>query len=201
MKMDLCDLRRNLRAFFFAKDRDVSLQPNRHFYLGNGAILDDATTFVGMIVMFSGYEGDLPDNWAICDGNNGTPPLQDRFIIGAGSTYAVGAVGGAATINIAHSHSGNTGYESSHTHSNGSYATDNDTHAHSISHVFDLIAESGVTLNVVISSTTANDTHSHDVTGTSSAGSSHRHSISSSLSAAQSILPPFYALAFVMRLS
>ena len=59
------------------------------------------------IIAFSGTVDQIPAGWALCDGNNGTPDLRDRFIIGAGGTYAVDATGGAtsqtATI------SGNTG--------------------------------------------------------------------------------------------
>ena len=54
------------------------------------------TSFVtGMILMFTGSTA--PSGWAFCDGNNGTPDLRDRFIVGAGSTYNVAATGGAAT--------------------------------------------------------------------------------------------------------
>lgn len=35
---------------------------------------------------------------AICNGNNTTHDLRDRFIVGAGSTYAVGNIGGANTV-------------------------------------------------------------------------------------------------------
>jgi len=38
--------------------------------------------------------------WALCNGNNGTPNLQDRFIVGAGSSYIVGATGGANTVTL-----------------------------------------------------------------------------------------------------
>ena len=50
----------------------------------------------GLISMWSGAEDAVPDGWALCNGENGTPDLRDRFIVGAGSTYAVGDVGGEA---------------------------------------------------------------------------------------------------------
>ena len=50
----------------------------------------------GIIVAWSGSEDDIPDGWHLCDGTNGTPNLRDRFIVGAGNTYAVGAKGGEA---------------------------------------------------------------------------------------------------------
>jgi len=49
----------------------------------------------GLIVLWSGAIVDLPDGWVLCDGNNGTPNLQDRFLVGAGVSYAVGATGGS----------------------------------------------------------------------------------------------------------
>ena len=50
----------------------------------------------GLIMAWSGAADDLPANTALCNGENGTPDLRDRFIIGAGSGYAVGASGGSA---------------------------------------------------------------------------------------------------------
>ncbi|NTW30935.1 MAG: hypothetical protein HGA33_06640, partial [Candidatus Moranbacteria bacterium] len=48
----------------------------------------------GMIVMWSGSIGDIPDGWALCDGDNGTPDLTDRFVVGAGGDFDSGATGG-----------------------------------------------------------------------------------------------------------
>lgn len=50
----------------------------------------------GMILLWSGTVVDIPDGWHLCDGTNGTPDLRDKFVAGAGSTYAPGATGGAA---------------------------------------------------------------------------------------------------------
>lgn len=41
----------------------------------------------GIICMWSGSLDTIPNGWALCDGNNGTPNLRDRFVIGAGSSY------------------------------------------------------------------------------------------------------------------
>ena len=51
----------------------------------------------GVIVMWSGAVSEIPNGWVLCDGNNGTPCLLDRFVVGAGSTYNVGDTGGEAT--------------------------------------------------------------------------------------------------------
>lgn len=48
----------------------------------------------GAIILYSGST--IPDGWALCDGNNGTPDLTDRFVIGAGKSYQVNDTGGEA---------------------------------------------------------------------------------------------------------
>lgn len=47
--------------------------------------------------MFNGSTSNIPSGWAICNGSNGTPDLRNRFIVAAGSTYALGAKGGETT--------------------------------------------------------------------------------------------------------
>lgn len=39
----------------------------------------------GVIVMWSGEVDEIPEGWALCDGNSGTPDLRSRFIVGADS--------------------------------------------------------------------------------------------------------------------
>jgi len=60
----------------------------------------------GGIIMWSGATEEIPAGWALCDGvertlpdgSKKTPPdLMDRFIVGAGSSYGVGTIGGEAT--------------------------------------------------------------------------------------------------------
>ncbi len=65
----------------------------------------------GGVIMWSGSKDAIPSGWALCDGNNGTPDLRNRFIVGAGSDYTVGATGGTLSSNLAHSHTVNN-----HTH-------------------------------------------------------------------------------------
>jgi len=97
----------------------------------------------GMILLWSGSIASVPSGWALCDGTNGTPNLRDRFIIGAGSTYAVNATGGSATATLAttnlpsHTHSisasGTTGLQSNgHTHTfSGTTSGQSADHTHS----------------------------------------------------------------------
>jgi hypothetical protein len=59
----------------------------------------------GCILLWSGSIGSIPSGWLICDGTSGTPDLRDRFVVGAGSTYAVAATGGSANaIVVSHNH-------------------------------------------------------------------------------------------------
>jgi hypothetical protein len=59
----------------------------------------------GGILLWSGSIGSIPAGYVLCNGNNGTPDLRDRFIVGAGSTYAVDATGGSAdSILPTHTH-------------------------------------------------------------------------------------------------
>lgn len=52
---------------------------------------------LGTIVIWSGTAEDIPDGWALCDGQDGRPDLRDKFVLGAGTAHAVGATGGEET--------------------------------------------------------------------------------------------------------
>jgi microcystin-dependent protein len=62
------------------------------------------TVPVGGIIMWSGTIANVPSGWALCNGQtvNGkvTPDLRDRFVIGAGNTYAVGTTGGGTNVTL-----------------------------------------------------------------------------------------------------
>ncbi len=72
----------------------------------------------GAIILWSGSIGAIPSGYTICDGTLSTPDLRDRFIVGAGSTYAVGATGGSAdSIIVSHTHTAtSTVTDPTHTH-------------------------------------------------------------------------------------
>lgn len=61
------------------------------------AIVEQAKIPRGIITMWTGATNAVPSGWALCDGNNGTPNLKDRFIVGAGQSYGVGNTGGSIT--------------------------------------------------------------------------------------------------------
>lgn len=55
---------------------------------------ESSTLPKGSIIPWFGKLVDIPAGYAICDGNNGTPDLRDRFIVGAGNTYKLSDIGG-----------------------------------------------------------------------------------------------------------
>lgn len=54
------------------------------------------------IILWWGQISTIPAGWALCDGTNGTPDLRDRFVVGAGGSRGVGAVGAVSntTANV-----------------------------------------------------------------------------------------------------
>lgn len=63
---------------------------------------------IGAILAWKGAIIDIPDGYLLCDGNNGTPDLRDRMIIGAGDTYAPDDTGGAVNHNHTFTGDGHT---------------------------------------------------------------------------------------------
>jgi microcystin-dependent protein len=85
-------------------------------FIGQGALVR------GMIIMWSGAINAIPNGWALCNGQNGTPDLRDRFVVATGSTYNPGNTGGQDSVTLsanqmpAHSHSGTTSQAGNHQH-------------------------------------------------------------------------------------
>lgn len=149
----------------------------------------------GGIIMWSGSIASVPTGWFLCDGTNSTPDLRNKFIIGA-SADAAGiaktSVTGSATqsggskdaIAVAHTHTGTT--------------TSNGAHSHNLTNVYPGPATySGGASAYVPWTGTVNGT----AATTDSAGA-HTHSFitdSTGSSGTDANLPPYYALAFIMK--
>ncbi|MFA6914202.1 MAG: hypothetical protein WCQ83_03255 [Endomicrobiia bacterium] len=81
----------------------VTIGSDKHFIVDS----DNAKSIVGTteyymvpkgaIIIWSGAIDKIPSGWVLCDGSNGTPNLTDRFVLGAGNSYAVGISSGEAT--------------------------------------------------------------------------------------------------------
>ena len=143
----------------------------------NGGVT--ATTFTGNgvipgggIIMWSGAVNRIPSGWALCNGGNGTPNLQNRFIIGAGDSYNPNDKGGATQVKLVagnlppHTHNYYDIYYSERSGNNSYYGShDSDSDNNPFAYQFLRTSESGNGLN----------------------------------STPFDILPPYYALAFIMR--
>ncbi len=138
----------------------------------------------GMISLWYGAIGSVPTGWYLCDGSNGTPDLRDRFIVGAGSTYSVSQTGGSAdSIVVSHTH----------TASSTSSVTD-PGHLHSV----ELSGSSGgSTYGRTGGSSTPNVNTGTSTTGITVATSTTVNS--TGVSGTNANLPPYYALAYVMK--
>lgn len=132
-----------------------------------------ATIPTGLIAIWSGATGSIPSGWTLCNGTNGTPDLRNSFIIGAGSTYAVGATGGSAdAIVVSHTH---TITDPGHVHNTTSTGTGTLINAGAS-------GDTGASTSTTASATTG-------ITATNSSGTS----------GTGANLPPYYALAFIMK--
>ena len=130
----------------------------------------------GGIILWSGSTGSVPSGWYLCDGTNGTPDLRNSFIVGAGSTYAVGSTGGTADAVVV-----------SHTHA----ATVTDPgHSHTLRYEQNLSGVgggynlNGNTFSISTATSTTGITVSNASTGVSGTNAN---------------LPPYYALAYIMK--
>ena len=130
----------------------------------------------GAIIMWSGLS--VPDGWVLCDGTLGTPDLRDRFVIGAGGSYTIGNLGGTQT----------------HTHGAGTYTTL--AHTHTYSGSTDGAPDQGNTSGGTLSPVSVPG-HDHSYSGTTDSGGS---GLLTGNSSSTDSLPPYYALAYIMKI-
>jgi microcystin-dependent protein len=113
----------------------------------------------------------------LCNGSNGTPDLRSRFVVGAGSAYNVAATGGSAdSVVVAHSHSIT---DPGHTHIYNKWVSDNAIDGP------DSVTRYSGDIHLQIQPTASGTT-----------GISVN---SSGASGVNANLPPYYALAYIMK--
>lgn len=137
----------------------------------------------GMISLWYGAIGSVPAGWYLCDGANGTPDLRDKFVVGAGSTYSVAATGGSADAVVV-----------THNHTATSTSTVTDPgHLHTVGGTGNGLAQganAGAWYNGSSNTSTA-------VTGVTVATTTTN--VAAGVSGTNANLPPYYALAYVMK--
>ena len=147
----------------------------------------------GVIVLWSGAANAIPTGWVLCNGSNSTPDLRDRFVIGAGNSYNVNDTGGESTKLLG------TANLPSHTHTSGSLSATGGNHVHQYIDQYVVInngyrpwpASNNDCAQRNID-TSGSGSHSHTVSGnTGDQGGTMGQSFS--------ILPPYYALCYIMK--
>jgi len=170
-----------LRAEKFSGDGSLltNIQP--------GQVTGNSVFVAGMIILWSGAEVDIPTGFTLCNGQNNTPDLRSRFVVGAGTggNYSVNATGGSADATLVSHQHGAGSYsavsDGAHTHNynfrSGTERADNDE---------DHARNSGVQQYT----TSSDGSHTHSISGSSSTEGS---------SATNANLPPYYALCYIMK--
>lgn len=139
--------------------------------------LRSALTPSGVVWLWTGSVATIPSGFLLCDGTVGTPDLRNRFVVGAGSGYAVGAAGGSAdAVVVTHSHTA-TSTDAGHTHDQLAYqSTGGGSNAAS--------ATAANSVNTPTGTGYASITTTVDAAGVSGTGAN---------------LPPYYALCYIMK--
>jgi hypothetical protein len=179
-----------------------------------GAPAGAASVPSGLIAMWKGSIASIPAGWALCNGSNGTPDLRDKFVVGADADVAGTAestVGGAAaqaggatsassTSAGSHQHTdpASGGYQlqvadmPSHRHATLVDLIRNDSAGSTNSHWGTSAGRYIVAGTGLIDFTGGSGSHSHPSGGLTDVQGAHTH--------ATATLPPWYALAFIMKL-
>ena len=139
----------------------------------------------GMIILWSGSIASIPSGFALCDGTSGTPDLRDRFIVGAGSTYAVDATGGSADATLP-----------THTHTATSTSTVTDP-GHNHTFVIRNTIDNGNSAYTAVGGQAGTGTTTTETTGITVATSTTNANAGTSGTNAN--LPPYYALCYIMK--
>jgi microcystin-dependent protein len=168
---------------YLSKDKNEYMTTDAVNYLPSGTIVAYNSTIA-------------PSGWALCDGNNGTPNLNNRFILGSGNK-SINTTGGSETVTLnisqlpSHSHNvaGSTHIGGNHGHSfmvgggdgGGGRGGGNGTTAGYTNY-----GNSGFITNTYNS---GNHSHNFNVnSGSTGENQSHEN------------MPPFYVLTYIIKL-
>ncbi|REF28298.1 microcystin-dependent protein [Xenorhabdus cabanillasii] len=199
----------------------VSVKAGDGIKVDNNGVSIDSNKILpnGMIVMFSGNSA--PAGWAFCDGNNGTPDLRSRFVMcgetisetGKSSSKATGSGSGknysrnttstqvSVTVNVqytmltesqipSHRHIGgmayymNSGMQYGNSFGPGTSTDVINNNPYSVG-----MTKATSPRYAYTSNTGEGQGHNHQATALSP---SHSHSVN--------VVPPYYLLAFIMKL-
>lgn len=164
---------------------------------------------IGSIQMWSGAILNIPLGWKLCDGNNGTPNLINRFVVGAGGNYNVGDVGGLDSVVLtevqmaSHSHNGTTQSSGSHNHTISINQSGSHTHSGHVAEASGDWRGSGINSAPNSTSNPGNVSTSglHTHTANIAVAGNHNHSFTTDAvgnNEAHENRPPYFALCYIM---
>ena len=145
------------------------------------SLIGNGTIPVGGIIMWSGAIATIPSGWALCNGSNGTPDLRNTFVIGA--------------------HSDSSGAKTTVTGSATQSGGDKDAVLIAHKHDIEVLTDAGggspngtVDQNPTAGRATQQSPNSISLTGIDASGSA-----STTQTGTNANLPPYFALAYIMR--
>lgn len=150
---------------------------------------------IGSVTPYAGAIGDIPSNWSVCDGTNGTPDLRGMFIRAASGSVPAGSSGGSLTG------SGTTDDNAaSNTGTNAASDTDPSATGLTINLTKELVSApkgDATDIEILTDATLQEPTpnHSHAETPHQHAETPHGHTFE------VDTVPPYYALVMIMRIS
>ena len=143
---------------------------------------------IGSIIAFNSSEA--PEGWAICNGENGTPDLRNRFILGSGKNF-VGKTGGEENVTLTQNQMPKHNHTMSNNGSHSHRTIDNFNHYGKCFGKGDRAFSGGGGANFGAGGecmrTSSDGSHNHDITYT---GGNKAHNN----------MPPFYVLTYIMKL-
>ncbi len=150
----------------------------------------------GVITMWHGGVNNIPPGWYLCDGNNNTPDLTDRFIVGAGGAYDPGDKGGANSVKLTANQSG------LRAHTVSGYTNKDGRHRHEYMDTY--MDENKPKSNGDYEDGDGVDYKNHNRFTLDTSISNHSHRISINVGAKEAIdyhenRPPYFALAYIMK--
>ena len=148
---------------------------------GNGVVP------IGGIIMWSGTVSTIPSNFKLCDGNNNTPNLTNKFIIGAISDQSVSGITTAATT-----------ITGSNTRDGGTKDAVIVSHTHELNYEQKAVEDTG-SAKITDIRREGGDGDGGATTFTNDNTSGFMNS--AGVDGTNQNLPPYYALAFIMRVS
>ena len=172
-------------------DTNITGTATADTFVGKGVIP------VGGIIMWSGTKASIPTNWALCDGTSGTPNLRNQFVIAA-NDYDISDSRWETTIEGTGKETGGSKDAVVVAHDHDATSAVNDPqHAHTFSSNNDDSGD-GNTLNDRSNlSNTRTMTSSSNSTGITVATTVDQEGVAGT----NKNLPPYFALAYIMRTS